>query len=222
MERMEYRNGDDINGKINHKEAGVELIRELRGKGYRNNICVYDRKANTKALEKCRKNGYDKKIVFIALELKDIEKWISPDFIEEKKFNDIIDDNPVSNNNNIHGAVPQQREDIVDFKAIVAIDFGTHGTGLGYALINDDEKKQETYIEQDWCANVDNKNKTDILLKYDGTFLAFGEKALNMYLYGDNDSDSDNSNSGTEEEEEEDEKEDNKKHMLFESFKMAL
>ena len=65
-----------------------------------------------------------------------------------------------------------------DFKVIVAIDFGTHGTGIGYAVIDQDQKEPETYIEQDWCQNADNKNKTDILLSPNGDFIAFGEKAL--------------------------------------------
>merc|ERR1719229_538185 len=74
------------------------------------------------------------------------------------------------------------REDIVDFKVIVAIDFGTHGTGLGYAI--NDEKSQEIYIEQDWGntrKDIDSKNKTDILLQYDGKFLKFGDDALDEF-----------------------------------------
>ncbi len=187
MERYEYKNEN----KIYEKEAGIKLIKELKNCGYKNSICIYD-KLKTKVIEKCKNNGLcNEKIVYNALDLKGIKKWILPLFEAQNLI---------------------QREDIVKFKATVAIDFGTHGTGLGYALINDDEKTQETYIEQDWCSNVDNKNKTDILLKYDGTFLAFGEKALNMYLYGDNESDS----NSDEEEKEEDEKEDlNKKNMLF-------
>ena len=39
-----------------------------------------------------------------------------------------------------------------DFKVIVAIDFGTHGTGIGYAILDQDQKEPETYIEQDWYA----------------------------------------------------------------------
>ena len=71
----------------------------------------------------------------------------------------------------------------VKFKVIVAIDFGTHGTGLGYAIIDEgkeNEEKESIYVEQDWCSNTDNKNKTDILFTHDGKFLAFGDDALKM------------------------------------------
>ena len=87
------------------------------------------------------------------------------------------------------------REDEVKFKVIVAIDFGTHGTGLGYAIIDDndgkdgDDEKQEQqiYVEQDWCQNTDNKNKTDILLTHDGKFITFGDDALKkLHLHSHN------------------------------------
>ena len=72
----------------------------------------------------------------------------------------------------------------VKFKVIVAIDFGTHGTALGYAMVTEDEKEQRLYIEQDWSTNVDAKNKTDILLTHDGKFITFGDDALKkLYLY---------------------------------------
>jgi len=117
-----------------------------------------------------------------------------------------------------------------DFKVIVAIDFGTHGTGIGYAIIDQDEKEPATYIEQDWCKNADNKNKTDILLDYNGKFLEFGEKALERYInYGDDsdtDDDKDSEGDGADQDEEsdsdDDEEKENLKPMLFESFKMAL
>ena len=82
----------------------------------------------------------------------------------------------------------------VDFEVFVAIDFGTHGTGLGYAIKkkkaktsyilrgndndNDDDYEYETYIEQDWCGKREIKNKTDILLTHDGKFIKFGYEAL--------------------------------------------
>ena len=72
-----------------------------------------------------------------------------------------------------------EEADEVDFKVIVAIDFGTHGTGLGYAILNDaDEKEPQIYVEQDWCQNVDGKVRTDILLTHDAKFIAFGDDAL--------------------------------------------
>eukprot|EP01084_Bolivina_argentea_P260312 439565_1 len=85
----------------------------------------------------------------------------------------------------ISGSTIIDHEEIGKFKLIVAIDFGTHGTGLGYALITDDEKRQEIYIEQDWGGTrklVDSKNRTNILLRYDGKFLKFGDHALEEYL----------------------------------------
>eukprot|EP01084_Bolivina_argentea_P034450 63731_1 len=97
-----------------------------------------------------------------------------------------------------------KHEEIVQFKAVVAIDFGTHGTGLGYAMV--DEKSQEMYIEQDWGGtrkNVNDKNRTDILLQYDGKFLKFGDYALEQYL---NQGDEEDSESESEDSEEEDEK----------------
>eukprot|EP01084_Bolivina_argentea_P034449 63730_1 len=118
------------------------------------------------------------------------------------------------------GSTLIKHEEIVEFKVIVAIDFGTHGTGLGYAI--NDEKNQEIYIEQDWGQTrklVDSKNKTDILLTYNGKFLKFGDDALEEYLnQGDGESDTDS------EDLEDDEKAERiaRKHMLFESFKMAL
>ena len=63
-------------------------------------------------------------------------------------------------------------------KVIVAIDFGTNGTSIGYAIINDDDQKQQVYIEQDWCSNMYGKSKTDILLTHDGKFITFGDDAL--------------------------------------------
>lgn len=104
-----------------------------------------------------------------------------------------------------------------DFKVIVAIDFGTHGTGIGYAIIDQDQKEPETYIEQDWCQNADKKNKTDILLSPNGQFLAFGEKALEQYMNladeFDGNSSSNDDDIGPDAP---------SKPMLFESFKMAL
>ena len=78
----------------------------------------------------------------------------------------------------------------VDFEIFVAIDFGTHGTGLGYAIKKkkeqidsfDDEEEYEyiTFMEQDWAGGNDSiKNKTDILLSHNGRFIAFGYDALN-------------------------------------------
>eukprot|EP01083_Nonionella_stella_P283083 963415_1 len=117
---------------------------------------------------------------------------------------------------------PIKREDVVDFKVIVAIDFGTHGTGLGFAVLNNDEKKEgEIYIEQDWCSCVDNKNKTDILLKANGNFKAFGEAALELYMNQGDETDSDE-NSDTDSDSDEKENKFKTKDMLFESFKMAL
>eukprot|EP01083_Nonionella_stella_P283084 963418_1 len=118
------------------------------------------------------------------------------------------------------GSTLIKHEEIVEFKVIVAIDFGTHGTGLGYAI--NDEKNQEIYIEQDWGGTrkfVDSKNKTDILLQYDGKFLKFGDDALEEYL---NQGDEEGSESDDSEEEDEKQERLAKKHMLFESFKMAL
>jgi len=121
-------------------------------------------------------------------------------------------------------------ENEVKFKVIVAIDFGTHGTGLGYAPINDNEEKEQIYVDQDWCSNTDTKNKTDILLTHDGIFITFGDDALKKYQNkGDEDylpSDSDASED-EDEDDEDDEKEKaanlaRKRPMLFESFKMAL
>eukprot|EP01084_Bolivina_argentea_P034446 63727_1 len=99
------------------------------------------------------------------------------------------------------GSTLIKHEEIVEFKVIVAIDFGTHGTGLGYAI--NDEKNQEIYIEQDWGGTrkfVDSKNKTDILLQYDGKFLKFGDDALEEYL---NQGDEEGSESDDSEEEDE-------------------
>ena len=64
------------------------------------------------------------------------------------------------------------------FKVMVAIDFGTYGTGLGFVKTGDDK----IYIEQDWCVNdkFGAKNRTDVLLSADGELMAFGDKALNM------------------------------------------
>eukprot|EP01084_Bolivina_argentea_P034445 63726_1 len=115
------------------------------------------------------------------------------------------------------GSTLIKHEEIVEFKVIVAIDFGTHGTGLGYAI--NDEKNQEIYIEQDWGGTrkfVDSKNKTDILLQYDGKFLKFGDDALEEYL---NQGDEEGSESDDSEEEDEKQK---TGPMLFESFKMSL
>ena len=78
----------------------------------------------------------------------------------------------------------------VDFEIFVAIDFGTHGTGLGYAIkkkkekvdaFDDDEEcEYVTFMEQDWAGGGDAiKNKTDILLTHKGEFIAFGYEALN-------------------------------------------
>ena len=72
-------------------------------------------------------------------------------------------------------------ENEVQFKYIVAIDFGTHGTGLGYAKINKEEEKEEIHVDQDWCSNTDTKNKTDILLTHDGKFITFGDDALKKF-----------------------------------------
>ena len=65
----------------------------------------------------------------------------------------------------------------VQFDYFVAIDFGTHGTGLGYAI----KETGEIYHEQDWCKNNDIKNKTDILLTWMGKFKAFGYEALDQF-----------------------------------------
>ena len=78
----------------------------------------------------------------------------------------------------------------IDFEYFVAIDFGTHGTGLGYAkkvrkekldkFTEKDDYEYITFMEQDWAGGGDAiKNKTDILLTYDGKFIAFGYDALN-------------------------------------------
>ena len=78
-----------------------------------------------------------------------------------------------------------KKEDEKKFKVIVAIDFGTHGTGLGYAMVTEDEKDQKLYVEQDWGShgsNADNKNKTDILLTHDGKFITFGDDALTKLI----------------------------------------
>ena len=74
-------------------------------------------------------------------------------------------------------------ENEVKFKVIVAIDFGTHGTGLGYALISENEEKgkEQIHVDQDWCSNTDTKNKTDILLTHDGKFITFGDDALKKF-----------------------------------------
>eukprot|EP01084_Bolivina_argentea_P083503 151177_1 len=115
------------------------------------------------------------------------------------------------------------KKDKGEFEYCVAIDFGTHGTGLGYACI----ESKETYSEQDfWCKNNDLKNKTDILLTHNGEFVAFGYEALDKYKHQDDEEEETDSEDGdTDDEEDEDEKRDNKmntNNMLFESFKMAL
>ena len=69
----------------------------------------------------------------------------------------------------------------LDPKVIVAIDFGTHGTGIGYAKINAEEEKEEIHVVQDWPYNTDTKNKLDILLTHDGKFIAFGYDALKKF-----------------------------------------
>jgi len=130
---------------------------------------------------------------------------------------------------------------LVQFKVIVAIDFGTHGTGLGYAIVPYDEngkfdesKEAEIYIEQDWSRNTDNKTKTDILLNSDGNFIAFGDAALEQYTRMTDDDFSDSDSSGDDDDEDDDKEENQEeiqkrllqklqqKRMLFESFKMAL
>eukprot|EP01083_Nonionella_stella_P285654 972426_1 len=126
--------------------------------------------------------------------------------------------------------VPIAREDIVNFKVIVAIDFGTHGTALGYALVGDDEKDHKIHTAQDWCKNPDHKNKTDILLTSQGKFLAFGDKALQIYMQTDEDDDSDEDGDDDDDDDDDDDSDDEDKKrekmrikpMLFESIKMAF
>jgi len=129
---------------------------------------------------------------------------------------------------------------VVKFKVIVAIDFGTHGTGLGYAIVpydengdSDSKQEPEIYTRQDWCDNTDHKIKTDILLKANGEFIAFGDKALQQYTKMDDDENEYYSSSPSENEENEEKENEQARHkrmeerlrnrkMLFESFKMVL
>ena len=136
------------------------------------------------------------------------------------------------------GKRPVKQETNGDFKVIVAIDFGAHGTSMGYAVIGTEEKEPTIHIEQDWCANPDSKNKTDILLNPEGTFLAFGEEALAKFIVSkpiDNhcarrymDAVYDDSESESEEWSDSDDRDEEErrrlalKPMLFEAFKMAL
>ena len=70
-------------------------------------------------------------------------------------------------------------------KVVVAIDIGTHGTGLGYAFIDEnreiDEDKDNTLVwhtYREWSKRGYCKTKTDILLHRDGGLIAFGDDAL--------------------------------------------
>jgi len=130
---------------------------------------------------------------------------------------------------------PVKRYEDADFTVIVAIDFGTHGTGLGWTRIPDQKDNKEPELHQftGWCRSTDKKTKTDILLTKDGEFLAFGDTALEQYLritdddvHSDDDDDDDDDNNDKKLSEEEIQKRRlerlQQKRMLFESFKMAL
>jgi len=86
------------------------------------------------------------------------------------------------------------------FKLHVGIDFGTDGSGLAYALPNGD-----VYIHNKWKSKkygAITKPKTQILLNEEGSCVAFGIDAGEVYAQLDSET--------------------QKKWLLFERFKMAL
>eukprot|EP01084_Bolivina_argentea_P126774 224390_1 len=89
------------------------------------------------------------------------------------------------------------------FKIHIAVDFGTDGTSLAYALPNNKEKN--VFVHQDWVSskyNVGVKPNTIILLDENGDTLGFGKDAKHTYI---------TTTTKT-----------SKKWMLFEKFKMSL
>eukprot|EP01084_Bolivina_argentea_P269745 458511_1 len=89
------------------------------------------------------------------------------------------------------------------FKIHIAIDFGTDGTSLAYAL-PDKLKEKTVYVHKDWVSvkfNSQVKPKTIILLDENGETIGFGKDAKNTYITSMNMS---------------------KRWMLFERFKMSL
>ncbi|MFF7491999.1 Hsp70 family protein [Streptomyces rubiginosohelvolus] len=70
-------------------------------------------------------------------------------------------------------------------KVAAAIDFGTHGTGYAWALIDEDRKQQKRQIHprMQWPAQPSPypKNLTALLLSSDGDLLAWGYEARRRY-----------------------------------------
>ena len=64
------------------------------------------------------------------------------------------------------------------FKVFVGIDFGTHGSGLAYALPDG-----KSYIHNMWDNEAPNvKPKTSVLLDKDSNVVSVGSDALKLYL----------------------------------------
>eukprot|EP01083_Nonionella_stella_P293916 999435_1 len=66
------------------------------------------------------------------------------------------------------------------------------------------------------------KNKTDLLLSHEGQFLAFGDRALELYMQADDDSDASSDDSSDDSNDSTHQRDETKRPMLFQSFKMAL
>ena len=113
---------------------------------------------------------------FIRKAVHSVIEWIG--FTEKRDKDNKDDQDPINNKDKDtkETSLLSERQDL--FEMIVAIDFGTYGTGVGFAKFNE----EDVYIERGWSDNkiAGTKNRTDILLSHDGECIAFGDKALNM------------------------------------------
>lgn len=105
-----------------------------------------------------------------------------------------------------------------DFQVIVGIDFGTDGSGMSYAVKGSRDVHIHNLNSND--RHHDAKTKTNILLNYNGSFIAFGHEATEKYILQDDDSDSDSDD--TDNDSDNSHNSQKNEWLLFEKFKMNL
>ena len=104
-----------------------------------------------------------------------------------------------------------------NYTIVVAIDFGTDGTAVGWALKNDPNKTVN--IETNWAAGcITTKAKTNILLNGKMEHIAFGKTATQLYTHQY----SNNSDNSMDDEKDDDNKNSNDELLYFSQFKMKL